>query len=62
MTGDLTDREVAGQPVRFKDEAKALLKARHDALRARVEAYRARLSGAEAAAKRRIDAAADAAR
>jgi Ca-activated chloride channel family protein len=62
MTGDLTDREVAGQPVPFKEEAKALLKARHDALRARVEAYRARLTGAEAAAQQRIDAAADAAR
>lgn len=62
MSIDLTDREVAGRPVSFRDEAEALLKARHDALRARVEAYRARLSSAEAAAKRRIDSAADAAR
>jgi Ca-activated chloride channel family protein len=62
MIGDLTNREAAGQSVPFKEDAKALLKARHDALRARVQAYRARLTGAEAAAKRRIDAAADAAR
>ena len=62
MTGDLTDRQVAGQSVPFKEEAETLLKARHDALRARVQAYRARLTGAEAAASRRIDAAAAAAR
>jgi Ca-activated chloride channel family protein len=62
MSIDLANRENAGQPVAFKEEAKALLKARHDALRARVQAYRARLTIAEAEAKRRIDAAADAAR
>ncbi len=62
MTGDLADREVAGKSVPFKEEAKTMLKARHDALRARVQAHRARLTGAEAAAKRGIDAAADAAR
>lgn len=62
MTSDLTGREVAGRPVPFRKEAEALLKARHDALQARVQAYRTRLTGAEAAAKRRIDAAAEAAR
>jgi Ca-activated chloride channel family protein len=62
MTGDLTDSDVAGRPVPFRKEAEVLLKERHDALRARVQAYRARLAGAEAAAKRRIDAAAEAAR
>lgn len=62
MSIDLTDRETAGRPVAFREEAKALLKARHDALRARVEAYRARLTKAEAGAKQRIDSAANAAR
>lgn len=62
MSIDLTDREVAGRPVPFREEAETLLKARHDALRARVEAYRARLTNAEAGAKRSIDSAADAAR
>lgn len=62
MTGDLTDRMAAGRPLSFRAEAEALLKARHDALRARLEAYRAGLSNAEAAAKRSIDSAADAAR
>jgi len=62
MTIDLTDRETAGRPVAFREEAKALLKARHDALKARVEAYRVRLASAEAGAKRSIDSAADAAR
>jgi Ca-activated chloride channel family protein len=62
MSNDLTDRQVAGRPVSFRAEAKALLKARHDALRARGEAYRARLANAEAGARRRIDSAADAAR
>lgn len=62
MTIDLTDRETAGRPVAFREEAKALLKARHDALKARVKAYRARLTSAEAGAKRSIDSAADAAR
>ncbi|USQ96575.1 vWA domain-containing protein [Caulobacter sp. RL271] len=62
MTIDLTDRETAGHPVPFKAEAKALLKARHDAMRARLEAYRTRLTKAEAGAKRSIDSAADAAR
>ncbi|ANA31922.1 hypothetical protein VZ52_00120 [Ralstonia mannitolilytica] len=62
MSLDLTDRAVRGQRVPFQEEAKALLKARHDALRARLQAYRAQLTGAEAAAKKRIDAAADAAR
>lgn len=62
MSIDLTKRETAGHPVSFREEAKALLKARHNALRARLQAYRARLTGAEAEAKRRIDSAADAAR
>lgn len=62
MSNDLTDREVAGRPASFREDAKALLKARHDALRARLEAYRASLTGAEAEAKRGIDSAADAAR
>jgi Ca-activated chloride channel family protein len=62
MSNDLTDRMVAGRPVSFREEAKALLKARHDALRARVEAYRARLTNAEAGTKRSIDSAANAAR
>ncbi|QTC90813.1 VWA domain-containing protein [Brevundimonas goettingensis] len=62
MIIDLTDRETAGRPVSFKEEAKALLKARHDAMRARLAAYRARLTGAEAAAKRDIDSAAEAVR
>ena len=62
MTADLTSREATGQSVPFKEEARTLLKSRHDALRARVQEYRARLTGAEAAAKRRIDAAANAAR
>jgi Ca-activated chloride channel family protein len=62
MSNDLTDRKVAGRPVPFREDAKALLKARHDTLRARVEAYRARLSDAEARAKRSIDSAANAER
>lgn len=62
MSIDLTDREVAGKPVAFRESAKALLNARHTAMRARLEAYRARLAGAETAAKKGIDAAADAAR
>jgi len=62
MTIDLTDRETAGRPVAFHEEAKALLKARHDGLKARVEAYRARLNSAESGAKRSIDSAGDAAR
>jgi Ca-activated chloride channel family protein len=62
MSIDLTNREVAGRPVSFREEAKALLKARHDALRARVEAYRAKLTNAEAGAKRSIDSAANATR
>lgn len=61
MSIDLTNRETAGHPVAFREEAKALLKARHDALRARVVAYRARLTQAEADAKQRIDSAAKAA-
>jgi Ca-activated chloride channel family protein len=59
MTTDLTDREVRGEQVPFKDEAKALLKARHDALKARLADYRSRLTGANEAAQRRIDAAMD---
>jgi Ca-activated chloride channel family protein len=62
LSNDLTDREVAGRPVSVRDEAKALLKARHDALRARVEAYRVSLSNAEAGAKQSIDSAANTAR
>ena len=62
MSSDLSDRRVAGRPVSFEEEARTLLKARHDALRARDEAYRARLTGAEAGAKRSIDSAANAAR
>jgi Ca-activated chloride channel family protein len=62
MSNDLTNREVAGRPLSFRQEAKALLKARHDALRARVEAYRARLTSAESGAKRSIDSAASAVR
>jgi len=61
MSNDLTDRAVAGRPLSFAEEARTLLKARHDALRARLEAWRAGLVGAEAAAKRSNDAAADAA-
>jgi len=62
MSSDLSDRRVAGRPVSFEEEARTLLKARHDALRARDEAYRARLTDAEAGAKQRIDSAANAAR
>ena len=62
MSGDLSDRLVAGRPLPFEEEARALLKARHDALRARDEAYRARLTNAEAGAKRSIDSAANAVR
>jgi len=62
MSNDLADRQVAGRPIPFAEEARALLKARHDALRARVKAYRARLAAAEAGAKQRIDSAADAVR
>jgi Ca-activated chloride channel family protein len=62
MSIDLTDRETAGRPVSFREEAKALLKARHDALRVRVQAYRAKLTNAEAGAKRGIDSAANAVR
>lgn len=62
MSVDLTRRDVRGQPVAFAAEARTLLKARHAALRARFEDYKARLTGAETAARRRIDAAADAAR
>jgi Ca-activated chloride channel family protein len=60
MSSDLSDRQVAGRPLSFAEEARALLKARHDALRARDEAYRAELTNAEAGAKRSIDSAADA--
>jgi Ca-activated chloride channel family protein len=62
MSGDLSHRLVSGRPVSFEAEARALLKARHDALRARDEAYRARLTNAEAGAKQSIDSAANAAR
>jgi Ca-activated chloride channel family protein len=62
MSIDLTDRETAGRPVAFREEAEALLKARHDALRARVEAYRAQLVNAETGARRSIDSAASAVR
>jgi Ca-activated chloride channel family protein len=62
MSADLSDRYVAGRRLAFEDEARALLHARHDALRARDEAYGARLTDAEAGAKRSIDSAANAAR
>lgn len=58
MSIDLTHRDTAGRPVAFREEAKALLKARHDALKAKVEAYRDRLNKAEAEAERSIDSAA----
>jgi Ca-activated chloride channel family protein len=60
MSSDLSDRQVAGRPLSFAEEARALLKTRHDALRARDEAYRAELTNAEAGAKRSIDSAANA--
>lgn len=62
MSSDLSDRHVAGRPLSFADEARALLKARHDALRARDQAYRAELTNAEAGAKQSIDSAANAVR
>jgi Ca-activated chloride channel family protein len=62
MSLDLTHREVAGKPVPFRESAEALLKARHAAMRSQFEAYRARLSAAEAGAKKGIGGAADAAR
>lgn len=62
MSIDLTDQETAGRPVAFREEAEALLKARHDTLRARVEAYRAQLANAETGARRSIDSAASAVR
>jgi Ca-activated chloride channel family protein len=62
MSADLSDRYVAGRRLAFEDEARALLQARHDALRARDAAYGARLTDAEAGAKRSIDSAANAAR
>lgn len=62
MSNDLTDREVAGRPVPFRAEAESLLKARHDALRARVEDYRKKLGAAEAEAGQKISSAANAAR
>jgi Ca-activated chloride channel family protein len=62
MTSDLNVRDVRGQPVPFRKEAEALLKARHDELRARLLDYRARLTSAQAATKRSIDAAVEAAR
>ena len=62
MTSDLDVRDTRGQPVLFRAQAEALLKARHDELRRRLEDYRARLSSAQAAAKRSIDAAAEDAR
>lgn len=62
MSIDLTDRSVDGRPAPFGEEAQALLKSRHDALRTRVAAYRARLTTAETEAKRSIESSADAAR
>jgi Ca-activated chloride channel family protein len=61
MLGDLSDRSVRGEPAPFKEEAEALLKARHRALEARLESYRIRLSGAKQDAQGQIDAAAAAA-
>lgn len=62
MANDLTVREVRGESAPFKEEARTLLKARHDALKARVADYRARMSDVNDAAQRKIDAAVDAVR
>lgn len=62
MSNDLTARKVRGEAVPFEQEAKALLKARHDALKARLVGYQARMVGANDAAQWKIDAAAEAAR
>lgn len=62
MSRDLSDRQAAGRPVAFREEAEALLKARHDALRARDEANQASLAKAEAGAKQSIESAAEAVR
>lgn len=62
MTNDLTARRVSGAPVPFEAEAKTLLKARHDALKARLADYQTRMTSAKDAAQRKIDAAAEAAR
>lgn len=61
MAKDLTRRDVQGEPLPFRTEAEALLEARHRALKARLEAYRSRLSGTEKDARSRITAAAAAA-
>jgi Ca-activated chloride channel family protein len=61
MSKDLTDRDVRGTPVPFRKEAVALLRTRHDAMKARFESFRSRLSQTEQDAKDRIDNAADAA-
>ncbi len=53
--------DLRDQPAPFRAEAEALLAVRHRALKARLEAYRTRLSGTEQDAKRQIDAAAAAA-
>jgi len=62
MSNDLTDREVAGRPVAFREEAKAVLNARHDGMRARLKVYRAERVSSEDVARKSIDTATRAAR
>lgn len=56
MSDDIAKRAVNGAPLSYSREAEALLKARHDALQARLADYRTRRDGARDATERRIDA------
>lgn len=56
MNNDLTARSVRGEMPRFGQKAKALLKARHDGLKARLAAYQARMVGVKEEAQRKINA------
>lgn len=62
LSNDLSTQAVRGEPVPFAVSARAVLKRRHDAMDARLKAYRARLQADEAGARSTIDATANAVR
>ncbi|NIJ18980.1 Ca-activated chloride channel family protein [Sphingomonas naasensis] len=62
MSNDLSARVLRKEGLPFRSTAEGLLKERHDAMRGRLERYRARLQGDEARTRDTIDAAADAVR
>nr|WP_306670081.1 VWA domain-containing protein [Sphingomonas sp. R-74633] len=62
MSNDLSARGLRGESPPFERTALKLLKARHDAMQARLKRYEARLQGDETHARDTIDAAANAVR